>query len=150
SARLQSAAPLDYATPSFPSLYWPYRAKPGVANYLYATYDIWRFTLLWTLIIYAVCHVVVVVYAVLMQVGKGKKAWKYIWTFPIIYCAIAGVEALLAGSLVGLMSVNLIICSLGVIYNAGYFRMSTWFPFIWGLVNVLVLIVSSFSVQGGL
>lgn len=105
SARLQSAAPLDYATPSFPSLYWPYKAKPGVANYLYQTYDIWRFTLLWTLLTYAVCHIVVVVFAVLMQVGKGKKAWKYVWTFPIIYCAIAGVEALLAGSLVGLMSV---------------------------------------------
>ncbi|KAH7412980.1 hypothetical protein BKA64DRAFT_341768 [Cadophora sp. MPI-SDFR-AT-0126] len=142
SARLQSAAPLDYATPSFPSLYWPYKAKPGVANYLYDTYDIWRFTLLWTLMIYAICHIVVVVFAVLMQLGKGKKAWKYVWTFPIIYCAIAGVEALLAGSIVGLI--------LGAVYNAGYFRMSTWFPFIWALINVLVLITSSFSIEGGL
>ncbi|KAI9047930.1 hypothetical protein LZ554_007732 [Drepanopeziza brunnea f. sp. 'monogermtubi'] len=137
-----TTAPLDYTVPSFPSLYWPFKAAPGVANYLYHTFDIWRFTLLWTLIIYAGCHVVVVVYAVLMQLGKGKKAWKYVWTFPIIYCATAGVEALLAGSLVGLI--------LGALYNAGYFRMSTWFPFIWGLTNVLVLITSSFSIQGAL
>lgn len=108
---MKSTAPLDYTTPSFPSLYWPYKAAPGVANYLYNTHDIWRFTLLWTLIVYAGCHVVVVLYAVLMQLGKGKKAWKYVWTFPIIYCAIAGLEALIAGSIVGLMCVNAILLS---------------------------------------
>lgn len=45
----------------------------------------------------------VVAFAVLMQLGKGKKAWKYVWTFPIVYTAIASVEALIAGSIVGLM-----------------------------------------------
>jgi hypothetical protein len=40
--------------------------------------------------------------------------------------------------------------SLGAVYNAGYFRMSTWIPFVWSLINVLVLILSSFSIQGGL
>lgn len=39
---------------------------------------------------------------------------------------------------------------LGAIYNSGSFKMSTWIPFIWALINVLVLIVSSFSIQGGL
>lgn len=36
------------------------------------------------------------------------------------------------------------------IYSAGYFRMSTWIPFSWGLINALVLILSSFAIQGGL
>lgn len=38
----------------------------------------------------------------------------------------------------------------GAIYSSGSFRMSTWIPFVWALINVLVLIVSSFSIQGGL
>jgi len=142
NARLQTTAPLDYATPPFPSLYWPYKAKPGVPNYLYYTHDIWRYTLLWTLIIFALVHLIVAAFAVSIQVGKGKQAWQYIWMIPLVYALVAGVEALLAGSIVGLI--------LGAVYNAGYFRMSTWIPLVWSLINVLVLIVSSFTMQGGL
>lgn len=40
--------------------------------------------------------------------------------------------------------------SLGAIYHAGRFRMSTWIPFVWALINVLTIIISSFSIQGGL
>lgn len=40
--------------------------------------------------------------------------------------------------------------SLGAVYEAGNFRMSTWLPMIWGGVNVMVLIVTSFPMQGGL
>ena len=39
---------------------------------------------------------------------------------------------------------------LGAVYNAGGFRMSTWIPFVWSIISVLVLILSSFSIQGGL
>lgn len=53
-----------------------------------------------------------------------------------------GIEALMAGSIVGLV--------LGAVYNAGYFKMATWTPLAWGIVNMLVLVVSSFRVQGGL
>lgn len=38
----------------------------------------------------------------------------------------------------------------GASYLVGGYLMSTWIPFIWGWVNVLVLIVSSFRIQGGL
>ena len=41
-------------------------------------------------------------------------------------------------------------CRLGAVYNAGGFRMSTWIPFAWSIISVLVLILSSFSIQGGL
>ena len=40
--------------------------------------------------------------------------------------------------------------SIGGVYTAGYFRMSTWIPFSWGIINALVLILSSFAIQGGL
>lgn len=139
SVRIYNAAPLDYATPSFPSLFWPIEPKPGVANYLYYTHDIWRFTLLWTLIAYATVHLAVAAFAVLMQLGKGKAAWKYVWLIPLVYAVVAGIEALIAGSLLGLI--------LGAVYSAGYFHMSTWIPLIWSLISVLVLILASFSVQ---
>ena len=38
-----------------------------------------------------------------MQLGKGKNAWQYVLMIPVVYTLIAGVEALLAGSIVGLM-----------------------------------------------
>ncbi|KAF7888866.1 hypothetical protein EAF00_009166 [Botryotinia globosa] len=142
NTRIDNPAPLDYSTPPFPSLYWPLHPKPGVPNYLYYAHDIWRHTLLWTLIVYGITHMAVAAWAVAMQLGKGKNAWQYAWIIPLVYALIAGIEALLAGSLVGLI--------LGAIYNAGYFQMSTWIPFIWALINVLVLIISSFAIQGGL
>jgi len=36
------------------------------------------------------------------------------------------------------------------VYSAGYFRMSTWIPFSWGVINALTLIISSFAIQGGM
>ncbi|KFY00695.1 hypothetical protein V495_03623 [Pseudogymnoascus sp. VKM F-4514 (FW-929)] len=140
--RISDPAPLDYETPPFPSLYWPLEAKAGVASYLYYVKDIWRFTLLWTLIFYAAFHFATAALGVCMQLGKGRNAFKWVWSIPVAYAAIAGIEALLAGSIVGLI--------LGAVYDAGYFRMSTWIPFVWSLINVLVLILSAFSIQGAL
>lgn len=64
------------------------------------------------------------------------------WIAPIVYAVIGGLEAFVAGSVVGGL--------LGGVYNAGYYEMSTWIPFFWGLVVTLVLILSSFAIQGGL
>lgn len=50
----------------------------------------------------------VAIYAILMQLGKGKNAWQYVWIIPIVYAMIAGIEALLAGSFVGLMCVQIL------------------------------------------
>lgn len=52
---------------------------------------------------FAVVHLVVAFYAVLMQIGKGKSAWQYVWIIPLVYAIVAGIEAILAGSFVGLM-----------------------------------------------
>jgi Putative transmembrane protein 170 len=62
--------------------------------------------LLWTLIIFGAFHIAAAALAICMQLGKGKSAWKYVWIIPIIYAAIAGIEAILAGSFVGLMYVE--------------------------------------------
>lgn len=40
-----------------------------------------------------------------MQLGRKKSNWKYLWTVPLLYAFVAGVEAIMAGSVVGLMYV---------------------------------------------
>ncbi|KAJ9425563.1 hypothetical protein QL093DRAFT_2247073 [Fusarium oxysporum] len=124
---LPNTPPPDYQTPRFPSLNVQtlYDTTADKQFTLYYVLDVWRFTLLWTLIIYACFHM-----------------GQYLWAVPVIYLVIAGLEAVMAGSIVGLV--------LGAVYSAGYYEMNTWIPCTWGFINVLVLIISSFSIQGGL
>ncbi|KAI9807796.1 MAG: hypothetical protein M1825_005101 [Sarcosagium campestre] len=143
--RIENPAPVDYITPAFPSLYWPFREKARDAAYLYYSTDVWRFTILWTLIVYAAVFVTASLYAVVMQMRN----WKFVWMIPLAYAVVGGIEAVLAGSVVGLVWV-LSFIFIGAVYSAGFFKMSTWIPFVWSLINVLVLILSSFSIQGGL
>lgn len=64
---------------------------------LYYPYDIWRFTLVWTLIFFGAVHVAASLWTVFVQ----ARHWKTIWMVPILYAAIGGFEAILAGSAVG-------------------------------------------------
>lgn len=89
--------------PGWPSLFWP----PLDDRYvLYRLYDMWRFILFWTLVMYASFHWAAVGIALFVQIGKKRTNWKYLWTVPITYSVIAGFEALVAGSVTGAMSVG--------------------------------------------
>lgn len=141
----QSPTPPDYITPAWPSLYWPFPVVNGLsqnAYYLYKTTDIWRFTVVWTLLFFGVLHLATSSYAVFTLFGSNSRNWKIVWVVWLIYAIIAAIEGLLAGSITGAL--------LGGVYNAGYFRMSTWIPFVWGLINSMVLILGGFAIQGGL
>lgn len=96
-------------------------------KFLYHLHDIWRFTLFWTIIIFEAVHLLAGTYAVvivwwggrngLKEDGKEKaerkgvkrggeeslKKIKVLWVVPVVYGVVAGVEAVLAGSVVGLM-----------------------------------------------
>lgn len=98
---MSSQAPLDYTVPSFPSLYEPLIGTPQAQNYLYHLVDIWRFTLYWTLILYAGAHVAVAYFAVAIQ----WRNWRTAWIIYLVYMLVAVLEALFAGTLVGFMSV---------------------------------------------
>ncbi|KAJ5151114.1 uncharacterized protein N7482_010366 [Penicillium canariense] len=130
--------PINYQVPQFPGLYDPLPGDHKQAYYLYYTTDIWRFTLYWTLIFYGATHLTVAGWAVLTHFRN----WSVIWLVPLLYSVVAGLEGLLAGSIVGLV--------LGAVYEAGNFRMSTWLPMVWGGLNVMILILTSFPMQGGL
>jgi hypothetical protein len=94
--------PINYETPSFPSLYDPVPSHHKEAYYLYYTKDIWRYTLYWTLIFYAATHLPVATCTVL---SHGRN-WSVIWLVPLLYSFVAGLEGVLAGSIVGLMFVS--------------------------------------------
>ncbi|KAF2270089.1 hypothetical protein CC78DRAFT_528585 [Lojkania enalia] len=136
--RVGNAAPIGYESPPFPSLYWPFPVGVYKPYYLYYAADIWRYTTFWTLLFYGALHMVVAAWACMVQ----WRNWKIIWITPVIYAVIGGLEGLVAGSVVGGL--------LGGVYQAGFFRMSTWVPFVWALINALVLILSSFAIHGGL
>lgn len=91
--------PINYQVPDFPGLYDPLPAHRKDAYYLYYTGDIWRFTLYWTLIFYAVTHLTVAGCAVLTHFRNCS----VIWLVPLLYSVIAGLEGLLAGSIIGLV-----------------------------------------------
>lgn len=89
--------PLSYVPPPFPSLYWPFPVGGTQTKYLYDAHSIWRFTLLWTIIVVVAVHLVAAAYAMAVQ----WRNWKIIWIVPIIFGIIGGIEALIAGNVVG-------------------------------------------------
>lgn len=94
--------PATYKTPSFPSLNVKtvYDTTPDRRFTLYYIEDVWRFTVTWTLITYALFHLAAVFIAMFAH-GWRISSWKYLWAIPVVYLVIAGVEAILAGSVVG-------------------------------------------------
>ncbi|KAL8701343.1 MAG: hypothetical protein Q9224_000544 [Gallowayella concinna] len=94
----------DYTTPPFPALYWPISVLPGEPQYLHSVKDAWRFTFFWTLIVFEVCHLVASGYALVVQ----WRNWKVMIGVMIVYTLLAGIEALMAGSIIGLLYVLLI------------------------------------------
>ncbi|KAF2214152.1 hypothetical protein CERZMDRAFT_111066 [Cercospora zeae-maydis SCOH1-5] len=130
--------PLSYEPPAFPSLYWPFPVSGPQNVYLYDVDSMWRFTLYWTLICIGGVHMIAAAYACAMQ----WRNWKLIWVVPLVYAVIGATEAVIAGCVTGIL--------LAGCYSGGFFRMSTWIPFAWGITNSLVLILASFAIQGGM
>ncbi len=89
--------PLSYVPPPFPSLYWPFPVGGDQTRYLYDAGSIWRYTLYWTLVCVVGVHLAAAGYACMVQ----YRNWKIIWVVPIIYLIIGGIEALIAGNVVG-------------------------------------------------
>lgn len=156
--------PNDYSTPHFPSLNIRtiYDTSDDRRYTLYYIRDVWRFTVIWTLIGYAAFHMAAVVIAMFAH-GWRISSWKYLWAVPVVYLVIAAMEAIMAGSIVGVMCVFSInpahsaqtgvtnnSSRVGAVYRAGYYEMNTWIPAVWAAISVLVLVISSFSIQGGL
>jgi hypothetical protein len=96
--------PASYRTPLFPSLNVQtiYDTSSDRKYTLYYIDDVWRFTVIWTLIFYALFHLAAVIIALFAH-GWRISSWKYLWGVPVVYLVIAAIEAVLAGSIVGVM-----------------------------------------------
>lgn len=97
-------APEGYRTPRFPSLniHELKDTTPDKHFTLFYISDVWYFTVIWTLVMYWSFHMGAVLIAFFTH-GWNKSSWKYLWAVPVVYMVMAGLEALLAGSIVGLM-----------------------------------------------
>ncbi|KAF9947237.1 hypothetical protein BGZ72_010753 [Mortierella alpina] len=126
--------PSEYTTPSWPSLYWPVTDPIGHGEFVFYPKDIWRFTTFWTLIFIVTIYTMAGLWACLVF---GRKHYKWAILLPILFMITGAFIAFLSGSLVGL--------AIAAIYNAGAYRMSTWVPFLWGLIQALVVIMGSYS-----
>lgn len=96
--------PPGYKTPPFPSLN-VHTLADETHDKIYTLYhigDAWRFTVVWTVIVYAVFHMGAVLIALFTH-GFKRKSWKVLWIAPIVYLAVAGAEAVISGSIVGIM-----------------------------------------------
>lgn len=89
----------NHTSPNFPGLYWPISVLPGEPQYLYQVKDVWLFTLFWTLIVFEGCHIAASGYAFAVQ----PRNWKIMVGVVALYTILAGIEALMAGSVVGLL-----------------------------------------------
>ncbi|KAL6870042.1 hypothetical protein ACO1O0_001377 [Amphichorda felina] len=96
--------PPGYHTPPFPSLnvQTVYDTSEDRHFTLFYIADVWRFTVIWTLIAYALFHFAAVIIAFFAH-GWRTSSWKYFWAVPVVYLVIAGLEAVLAGSIVGVV-----------------------------------------------
>lgn len=99
-----NSPPASYRTPRFPSLNAKtlYDTTDDKRYTLYYVLDVWRFTLVWTLILYALFHLGAVMIAFFTH-GWKKSSWKYLWAVPVVYLVMAGFEAVLSGTVVGLV-----------------------------------------------
>lgn len=128
--------PVGYYTPEFPSLFIPlgnYNNNYSL-SYLYYTYDIWKFTVYWSLIFYGAFYLSASVWAAI----NHRKFIHSIWIITL-YAFVGSVQAFISGTVVGIIVAE--------IYAAGNFSMSTWIPFIWGAIQILFVIISSYSVN---
>lgn len=103
SSRAQNYPPTNYKVPSFPSINWQLRDLTDDHRWsLFYIRDIWRFTVIWTFIIYAAVHMGAAAITIAMHTNK-RGSLTYLWAVPLFYAFVAGVQALCAGSVVGLM-----------------------------------------------
>lgn len=130
--------------PPWPSLYWPFGPNfnplsliADIPHSLYYMKDIWRFTVLWSLIFAIAVYFPAGIWAYMMFLKSHTFKWYMLVLVPLIFVVAGGLSSFIIGSIVGVV--------LAIIYNAGFFVMSTWIPFLWALIQVLIVVIGSYS-----
>ncbi|KAI9224065.1 hypothetical protein BC828DRAFT_374424 [Blastocladiella britannica] len=126
------APPDGYVAPAWPGLYNP--LHPSEAQFLYLRQDIWHYTVLWSLIFYAAAYGLAATWGFMVFVRTTPTL---AWILPVVFLAVAGAVGMLTGTVFGLV--------LAAVYNAGNFKMSTWTPLLWSLLQMLITLINAAS-----
>ncbi|CDS05291.1 hypothetical protein LRAMOSA07820 [Lichtheimia ramosa] len=137
--------PLGYnGAPPWPSLYWPFSPDfvplnliADVPHSLFYLNDIWRYTVLWSIIFALVVYLPAGMWAFITLAKTKTFRWYILMIVPFIFVLGGSLASFVTGSIIGV--------ALAVIYNSGFFVMSTWIPFLWALTHILVVLVGSYS-----
>ena len=111
---------------------WP-ALSVSTSYYLQTTYDYWYYLTLWSLVLTTIIYLL----ASLRAYFVFKSSSRFSFAIPILFTAVGALTGLVAGSIVGL--------SLSLLYQAGGFKMTTWIAMLWGVLQTLILILSSYS-----
>ncbi|KAL7751400.1 hypothetical protein RI367_003260 [Sorochytrium milnesiophthora] len=125
--------PNDYTSPSWPSLYNPLNRQTTGGVFMYYREDIWRFSLIWSVVLFTVVYGAAGCWG--YTVFFRRTRWAFL--LPVVFLFTAGLVGTLFGSIFGLV--------IAAVYNAGAFKMSTWTPFLWSLLQVLISVIGAYS-----
>ncbi|CAG85558.2 DEHA2B13838p [Debaryomyces hansenii CBS767] len=141
--------PIGYTVPPFPSLYWPLgpTSSDFQSSYLYYSFDIWKFTVFWSLILFGGFYLTAGLLAVFNQISNNyrHKISNPISKGTILGCIVLVSMYLLLGLAQGFICGAIIGLLLSAIYKAGSLNMSTWIPFCWGIAEILFNVCCSYS-----
>lgn len=132
SLNVKGQSPAGYVTPPFPSLGFHISNNVYTSPLLYYSWDIYRFTVYWYLIFSTGFHVA----AAAIGGICSRNLKRTIWTL-ILYGAVGAFFGFMVGSIVGLI--------LGTVYRAGALNMTPWIPFLWALLTMLFMTLTSYS-----
>lgn len=153
--------PIGYTSPPFPSLFWPIGPQ-GIsfqALFLYYSWDMWKFMVFWSLIMFGGLYFITGTIAASSQLrNKYRKRdkivnenyYQFINRMPLmeaiiivlLYTLIGCFQGFAGGAIVGLLILS--------IYNAGDLTMSTWIPFVYALAQVMFNVCSSYLLSGAI
>ncbi|KAI5965261.1 uncharacterized protein KGF55_001481 [Candida pseudojiufengensis] len=144
-----SSIPIGYTTPEFPSIFWPIgpTRQSYLNSYLYYSWDIWRFTVYWSLILSGSLYFCVGSLAMLSSIINNYRHKIPIQSFKIITFIFVFLFYIFIGLLKGFIGGAIIGVILAAIYQAGSLTMSCWIPLTWSIAQILYDIASSYSIS---
>ncbi|KAL0143921.1 hypothetical protein V8B55DRAFT_1561279 [Mucor lusitanicus] len=151
------------SAPAWPSLYWPFgpdfdplNLVADIPHSLYYLQDIWRFTMIWSLLFSLAIYLPAGIWAFIMLAKSRTLKWYVLVMIPFIFVLGGSIASFVIGSIMGKRKREHLIdygrqvnihtgVALAFVYNSGFFVMSTWIPFLWALIHILVVLVGSYS-----
>lgn len=77
------------------------------------------------------------VWAFMMFAKSRTLNWYTLMMIPFLFVIGGAIASFVIGSIIGV--------AIAIVYNAGFFVMSTWIPFLWALIHILIVIIGSYS-----